>query len=325
MKTFKKFAIMALAGLMAIGTCACSGGTKKKDGTYTVGICQIVEHPALDAATKGFKDALVEKLGDKITFEEKNAQNDTETCATIVNGFVSSDVDLILANATPALQAAVAATSTIPILGTSVTEYGVALDIKDFKGTTGYNVSGTSDLAPLNEQAGMIKELFPKAEKVAMVYCSAEANSLYQVNVMKEELEKLGIESKAFPFADSNDIINVTTSAADYADVVYLPTDNTVAENKSAIYNVCMQESKRVPVIAGEEGACKDCGVATLSISYYDIGYKTGEMAYEILVNGADIANMEIEYAPQAVKKYDEDVCKELGIEIPEGYVAIEK
>lgn len=300
MKTFKKFAIMALAGLMAIGTFACSGGTKKKDGTYTVGICQIVEHPALDAATKGFKDALVEKLGDKITFEEKNAQNDTETCATIVNGFVSSDVDLILANATPALQAAVAATSTIPILGTSVTEYGVALDIKDFKGTTGYNVSGTSDLAPLNEQAGMIKELFPKAEKVAMVYCSAEANSLYQVNVMKEELEKLGIESKAFPFADSNDIINVATSAADYADVVYLPTDNTVAENKSAIYSVCMQESKRVPVIAGE-------------------------MAYEILVNGADIANMEIEYAPQAVKKYDEDVCKELGIEIPEGYVAIEK
>lgn len=117
----------------------------------------------------------------------------------------------------------------------------------------------------------------------------------------------------------------MATSAADYADVVYLPTDNTVAENKSAIYNVCMQESKRVPVIAGEEGACKDCGVATLSISYYDIGYKTGEMAYEILVNGADIANMEIEYAPQAVKKYDEDVCKELGIEIPEGYVAIEK
>lgn len=325
MKKMTKFAAVALAALMAVSVTACgkSGGTKtdKGDGTYTVGICQLVEHPALDAATKGFKEALQEKLGDKVKFEEKNAQNDTETCSTIVNGFVSSDVDLILANATPALQAAVAATSSIPILGTSVTEYGVALDIKDFSGKTGINVSGTSDLAPLAEQAAMIKELFPDAKKVALFYCSAEANSLYQVKVVSEELDKLGIESKQFPFADSNDISNVTQTAADYADVLYVPTDNTVAENTSAVYNICMPA--KVPVIAGEEGICKGCGVASLSISYYDLGYATGKMAYEILANGADVSKMDIQYAPKYTKKYNEAICKELGVTIPEGYEAV--
>ena len=325
MKKMTKFAAVALAALMAVSVTACgkSGGTKtdKGDGTYTVGICQLVEHPALDAATKGFKEALQEKLGDKVKFEEKNAQNDTETCSTIVNGFVSSDVDLILANATPALQAAVAATSSIPILGTSVTEYGVALDIKDFSGKTGINVSGTSDLAPLAEQAAMIKELFPDAKKVALLYCSAEANSLYQVKVVSEELDKLGIESKQFPFADSNDISTVTQTAADYADVLYVPTDNTVAENTSAVYNICMPA--KVPVIAGEEGICKGCGVASLSISYYDLGYATGKMAYEILANGADVSKMDIQYAPKFTKKYNEAICKELGVTIPEGYEAV--
>lgn len=327
MKKMKKFAALALAGLMAVSVCACgkseTGKTNNSstDKTYNVGICQLVEHPALDAATKGFKDALTEKLGDKVKFDEKNAQGDTETCATIVNGFVSSKVDLMLANATPALQAAVAATAEIPILGTSITEYGVALDIKDFTGKTGINVSGTSDLAPLAEQAAMIKEIFPEAKKVALIYCSAEANSLYQVKVVGEELTKLGIENKAFPFADSNDIANICESAAEYADVVYIPTDNTAAENTSAVYNVLMPA--KIPVIAGEEGICGGCGVATLSISYYDIGYQTGVMAYDILVNGADISEMEIAYAPKFTKKYNEAIAKELGVTIPEGYEAI--
>ena len=327
MKKMKKFAALALAGLMTVSVCACQKSESGKnnndstDKTYNVGICQLVEHPALDAATKGFKDALTDKLGDKVKFDEKNAQGDTETCATIVNGFVSSKVDLMLANATPALQAAVAATNEIPILGTSITEYGVALDIKDFTGKTGINVSGTSDLAPLAEQAAMIKEIFPEAKKVALIYCSAEANSLYQVKVVGEELTKLGIENKAFPFADSNDIANICESAAEYADVVYIPTDNTAAENTSAVYNVLMPA--KIPVIAGEEGICGGCGVATLSISYYDIGYQTGVMAYDILVNGADISEMEIAYAPKFTKKYNEAIAKELGVTIPEGYEAI--
>jgi putative ABC transport system substrate-binding protein len=325
MKKIKRFGVFALAALMAVGTCACVGKNNVKDGRYTIGICQIVEHEALEEANKGFKDALTEKLGDKVRFDVKNAQNDIDTCATIINGFVSSEVDLILANSTPALQAAAATTNMIPILGTSITEYGAALDIKDFDGTTGFNVSGTSDIAPLDEQAAMIKELFPDAKKVAMIYCSSEANSIYQVKKMKTLLEELGIESKAFSFVDATDITNITVAAAEYADVVYLPTDNTVAENKGAIYNVCMQKDFMVPVIAGEEGTCKDCAVATLSINYYDLGYKTGEMAYEIIANGADISKMEIEYAPQVVKKYDEDICKELGIQIPEGYEPIKK
>lgn len=317
MKTMKKILAMALCLAMVFAMTACG-----KKSTYKVGICQLVEHPALDAATKGFKDALVAKLGDKVTFDEKNAQNDVETCATIVNGFVSSKVDLMLANATPALQAAVAATNTIPILGTSITEYGVALGIKDFNGKTGYNVSGTSDLAPLADQAKMVQELFPDAKKVALIYCSAEANSAYQVKVVAEALTGMGIEAKDFAFADSNDINSVVTAAVDYADVLYVPTDNTAAENAEAINNIALPAKK--PVIAGEEGICSGCGVATLSISYYDIGYKTGEMAYEILVNGADIATMDIQYAPQFTKKYNKTICDELGITIPEGYEAIQ-
>ena len=147
--------------------------------SYTVGICQLVQHEALDAATQGFMDTLTEKLGDQVTFDLQNAQGDSNTCSTIINSFVSNKVDLILANATPALQAATAGTSDIPILGTSVTEYGVALGIDDFNGTVGGNISGTSDLAPLDGQADMLQELFPDAKTVGLLYCSAEANSQY--------------------------------------------------------------------------------------------------------------------------------------------------
>lgn len=354
MTKMKKFAALSLAGIMALSMCACGKSDNKKENdttkaeqteankteadkteadsttegntegkTYTIGICQLVEHPALDAATEGFKTALTEKLGASVVFDEKNAQNDTETCSTIVNGFTSANVDLIMANATPALQAAVAATDSIPILATSITEYGVALGIDNFDGKTGMNVSGTSDLAPLAEQAAMVKELFPDAEKVALIYCSQEANSAYQVKVVGEELEKLGYETKEFTFADSNDINSVCATVADYADVVYVPTDNTAAENTSALYNVF--GPAKIPVIAGEEGICKGCGVATLSISYSDIGYQTGVMAYEILVEGKDISEMEIAYAPKFTKKYNKTICDELGIEIPEGYEVIEE
>ena len=287
-----------------------------------IGICQLVQHPALDAATQGFRDALTEKFGGDVTFDEQNASGDAVNCATIINTFVSNNVDLILANATPALQAAVAATADIPVLGTSITEYGVALGIDDFNGVTGINVSGTSDLAPLNEQAAMVKELFPEAKKVGLLYCSAEANSIYQVKVVGEELGKLGYETEEYAFTDSNDVASVAQSAADSCDVMYIPTDNTAAAYTETIANVVIPAN--IPVIAGEEGICAGCGVATLTISYYDIGYKTGEMAYEILANGADVSAMPIEYAPQFTKKYNAENVDALGIEIPEGYVAIE-
>ncbi|MGN0166421.1 MAG: ABC transporter substrate-binding protein [Acetatifactor sp.] len=316
----KKILSLVLTACMALGMLTGCGESKKD--TYTIGICQLVQHDALDAATKGFKDALTEKLGDKVTFDEQNASGDSATCATIANQFVSSNVDLIMANATPALQSAAAATNTIPILGTSVTDYATALQIDNWTGTTGTNISGTSDLAPLAEQASMLVELFPDAKTVGLVYCSAEPNSVYQVNTVKAELEAKGVTCKDYSFADSNDIASVVTSATADCDALYIPTDNAAAAATEVINNVCLPAG--VPIIAGEEGICKGCGVATLSISYYDIGYQTGLMAYEILVNGADISTMEVQFAPAVIKKYNAEICSQLGINVPDDYVAIE-
>lgn len=317
----RKFLAAALAATMALGLVGCGGDAS--DGKYKVGICQIVQHPALDSATQGFKDALIEALGeDKVSFDEQNAQNDPNTCATIANGFVSSNVDLILANATPSLQAAAAATDKIPVLGTSVTEYGVALEIADFNGTVGRNISGTSDLAPLSEQAAMLHDLFPDAKNVGLLYCSAEPNSKYQVDVVEAELTKLGYTCTQFAFSDSNDLSTVCTKATNESDVIYVPTDNTVANNTEMINNICLPA--KVPVIAGEEGICSGCGVATLSISYYDLGVATGKMAAKILKGEAKIEEMPIEYAPNFTKKYNKANCEALGVEIPSDYVVIE-
>jgi putative ABC transport system substrate-binding protein len=312
----KKISALLLAALMALSLASCGGGSK-----YTVGICQIAQHPALDAATQGFKDALTEKLGDKVTFDEQNANGDPNTCATICNQFVSSKVSLIMANATPSLQAAQAATNKIPVLGTSVTDYGTALAIDNWTGKTGTNISGTSDLAPLDQQAAILHEIFPDATNVGILYCSAEPNSKYQDQVITGYLTDMGYNVKAYTFSDSNDLQTVVTAAAGECDVIYLPTDNTVASNTEIIKNVCLPNG--VPIFAGEEGICKGCGVATLSISYYDLGYTTGEMAYEILANGADPATMEIKYAPKFTKMYNPEICEALGITLSDEFEAI--
>ena len=291
----------------------------KASGTYTIGICQLVQHDALDAATKGFKDALIAEFGDKVTFDEQNASGESVNCGPIINGFVSKNVDLILANATAPLQAAKSATSDIPILGTSVTDYASALEIEDWTGTVGGNVSGTSDLAPLKDQAAMVKEWFPDAKTVGILYCSAEANSQYQADVMTDELKKLGYTCKNFTFTDSNDVGSVTQNACKESEVIYIPTDNTAANNTEAIANIVLAE--KVPVVAGESGICKGCGVATLSIDYYDLGYTTGKMAVKILKGEEDISKMPVEFAPEVTKMYNADNCVALGItEIPEGY-----
>ena len=295
---------------------AASNGEK-----FTVGICQLVQHAALDAATQGFEDALTASFGENVTFDFQNAQGDSATCATIANGFVSSGVALIMANATPALQAAQAATNTIPILGTSVTEYGVALGLDNFSGTVGGNVSGTSDLAPLDQQADMIVEWMPEVKKVGLLYCSAEANSQYQVDEVQKYLEAKGVTATQYAFSDSNDLSSVCQKAADENDALYVPTDNTVAANTGIVDGVCRPAKK--PVFAGEEGICSGCGVATLSISYYDLGYTTGEMAVKILNGESDISTMAIEYT-DVTKKYNKAVCDDLGLTVPEGYVEIE-
>ena len=311
----------ALGILAALAVLVC-GMTGAMAEPFRVGICQLVTHDALDAATQGFMDALTEELGaDNVTFDVQNAAGDSNTCSTIVNSFVADSVDLIMANATPALQAASAATADIPILGTSVTEYGVALGIDDFTGTVGGNVSGTSDLAPLDQQASMILELFPDVKTVGLLYCSAEANSQYQVDTVKKYLEEKGVACTLYPFADSNDVAAVTQTACDASDVIYVPTDNTVAANTAIVANICLPAGK--PVIAGEEGMAKGCGVATLSISYYDLGATTGKMAAKILKGEADISTMPIEYAP-ATPKYNAAMCEKLNITPLEGYTAIE-
>ncbi|MBQ3423905.1 MAG: ABC transporter substrate-binding protein [Clostridia bacterium] len=304
-----------------VATLLCLGAAAVAEETYTVGICQLVQHVALDAATQGFQDAITEKLGDAVTFDVQNASGDSNTCSTIVNTFVSDGVDLIMANATPALQAAVAATGEIPILGTSVTDYATALDIDDWTGATGINVSGTSDLAPLDQQAQMLKELFPDAATVGILYCSAEPNSKYQAEVITGCLTELGYTCEEYTFADSNDVASVTQSACDGSDVLYIPTDNTAASCTEAIRNVVEPAGK--PVIAGEEGICAGCGVATLSISYYDLGYATGEMACEVLTGGADVAAMDVRFAPNVTKEYNAELCQILGVSVPEDYVAI--
>ena len=328
MKTTKKALAIVLALVFICGAfAACGNKTETKTDTdaktYKIGIIQLMEHVALDAATEGFKQAIIDELGEEnVEFDLQNGQGDPQTCSTIANQFVSNNVDLILANATPALQSAAAATADIPILGTSVTEYGVALELEDFNGTVGGNISGTSDLAPLDKQAAMIIEWCPDAKTVGLLYCSKEANSQYQVDVVKAELEKAGLTATLYPFSDSNDLAQVCTTAADNSDVIYVPTDNTVAENTGIIDNIC--EPKKIPVIAGEEGICSGCGIATLSISYYDLGYTTGKMAVKILRDGEDISTMPIGYAETQTPKYNKQNCEAIGITPLEGYTAIE-
>ena len=322
----KKIIALLLTVLMVAAFTACDTGSDASDNgeKFVVGVVQLQTHPALDAATRGFIDSLKAELGeDNVEVKVKIAAGDTATCAPIVSEFVSEGVDLIMANATPALQAAVAATTDIPILGTSVTEYGVALDIKNFNGTVGGNVSGTSDLAPLDKQAAMIKEWFPDAKKVGLLYCSGEANSQYQVDTVQKYLEDLGYTCTQYAFADSNEMQSVTQKAAGESDVIYVPTDNTVAGATGIVDGIC--RPLKVPVIAGEEGICSGCGVATLSISYYDLGVTTGKMAAKILKGEENVSEMAVQYAENFTSKYNKEICDELGLTVPDGYTAIEQ
>lgn len=324
-----------LAGAMAFSLTACgSSNGDTSDSTtdsanasgdsYTVGVCQLMQHAALDAATQGFQDKLTELVkadGKSVEFSVQNASGDSATCTTIVNGFVSSGVDLIMGNGTAALQAAQSGTADIPILGTSITDYATALDMSDWTGTTGTNISGTTDLAPLDGQAEMLKELFPDAKNVGLLYCSAEPNSAYQINTIKPMLEEMGYTCTEYAFTDSNDVASIATNASASSDVIYIPTDNTAATCTETIRNVVVPAG--VPVIAGEQGICSGCGVATLSIDYYELGEMTGQMAYDILVGGQNPGEMEIQPAPTFTKMYNESICQELGLTVPEGYEAI--
>ena len=352
MKMKKALAIL-LAAMMLLALCACGGsnantadpgessgtedtastqpadtGTAEDTGaaepigeTYVVGICQLMQHDALDAATRGFRDALTEALGDAVTFDEQNAQGDSATCSTIVTGFVANSYDLIMANATPALQAAIAATADIPILGTSVTDYATALSMDfDPSDGTGINVSGVSDGVPGKLYADLVLELVPDAKKVSVLYCSAEPNSVVQADDFMASMPD-SVECTVYTFADSNDMQAVVTAAVEDCDALYIPTDNTAASNMTIVANVC--EPAGIPVICGEENMCNLGGLATVSISYYDIGYVCGRQAVEILTTGADISTMPIAYASNPVKEYNAAYAESIGFEMPDGFETI--
>lgn len=314
--------VCAVCMIFALTACGQSAAPAAAEKTFTVGVCQLVQHPALDAATQGFVDTLKAKLGDKVTITVQNGAGDQASCATIASQFVSDEVDLIMANATPALIASAAATSTIPVLGTSITEYGAAFELDAWEGRSiALNVSGTSDLAPLDGQAEILHELFPDAETVGILFCNAEANSKFQVDAISPILEDFGYTVLLQPFSDSNDVASVTATACSLCDVLYIPTDNTAASCAEAINNVAQPAG--VPIVCGEENLCAGCGVATLSISYYDLGCATAEMAADILLNGADVSTMPIQYAPQFTREFNADICAALGVTVPEGYTAI--
>lgn len=323
----KKFVALLMTATLAMATLAGCGSAKKEEvktdaDTYKVGVIQLVEHDALDAATQGFQDALTEKLGDKVEFDVQNAQGEETNCATITTKFVNDNVDLIMANATPALIAAAAATGDIPIVGTSVTDF-VTTGTVASNDAPGANVTGTSDLAPIDQQIELLQKLVPDAKKVGVVYCSSEANSVFQAEEAQKYLEKAGMEVSVYTISDSNDIQPVITKAVDEIDAMYIPTDNTMASNMEIVKNVTVPAG--IPVVTGEEGMCQQGGLATLSISYYSLGYNAGLMAYEILVNGANPAEMPIEYADEVTLKYNKEIADELKIEVPDDMVAIEE
>ncbi|MBQ7726506.1 MAG: ABC transporter substrate-binding protein [Clostridia bacterium] len=312
--------VLALVLVFTLGFCLCGCG--QSTAKYKVGICQLIQHDALDQATKGFQDALKEKLGDDVEFDLQIAADEPATCSTIVNSFVSAKADLIMANATPALQAAASATDEIPIVATSITDYASALSIDNWTGKTGMNITGTSDLAPLGDQANMFKELLPNAKKVGILYNSGEANSKYQAVEVGKALTESGFEIKEYTSADSNDIAQVVTSACADMDAIYIPTDNTMASNTEIINNIA--DPAGIPIIAGEANICKGCGIATLSIDYYSIGYEAGLLAYDILANGKNPGEIEIGYASELTKQYVASRCEKLGVTIPAGYEAID-
>ncbi len=320
MKKFSKLLAVILSASTIISMTACNSNDSNGDAAkakYNIGIVQYMEHSALDLATEGFQKALKEKLGDDVSFDLQNAQGEQTNNGTIVTKFVNDNVDLIMANATPSVLAAREATDTIPIVGTSVTDY-VESGIVKSDSAPGGNVTGASDLNPVEVQVKLMKELCPDVKTVGIVISSAEENSRIQAEEAKVAFEAAGYTVKVYTAADSNELQPVFTKASQEVDGFYEPTDNLVANNMEIVKNVTVPAGK--PVITGEKSMCEVGGLATYSIDYYKLGYAAGEQAYEILVNGKDPASMEIVHMKtDELELYiNEDILKELGLTVPE-------
>lgn len=317
----KKFLAAAAACLMVAGLAACgnepSTPSNPDEKVFQIGIVQLAEHPALDEATRGFKEFLTEKLGDKVQFNVQNAQGEQTNCTTIVNQFVSSKVDLIMANATNAVKAAREATSDIPVVGTSVTDY-VSSGLVASNEAPGANVTGASDMNPVNVQVQLMKTLCPEVKTVGIVINSGEENSAIQAEEAKTAFEAEGFTVKIYSVADTNEIQTVVTAACNEVDAFYEPTDNLIAANVPTMSNITTAAGK--PVICGEGGMCESGFLATYAISYYELGRAAGEQAFNILVNGADPATTPIFFfdVSQLTLVVNEQNAAELGITIPE-------
>ena len=308
----KKIVSVVLTLALCVAVCACFAGCDKAEKTdFTVGVCQLMEHESLDKATQGFQDALkaeMEKAGKTVTIEVQVAGG-VDLCTTVVNAQVAKRVDLIMANATPALLAAANATSTIPVLGTSVTDYN-----DTFKTGIPSNVSGTSDAVPFDEQAQMMIDSLGRVEgdQVGVIYCTNESNSVVQYNAVKALFEAKGIVVKAYTFSETTELQAVVTNAASESKAIYVPSDNTVADNDSVVGTICNE--KKVPVYTSYGGAI--C-YASLAIDYYQLGYETGVMAAQILLGEKTPADIEVKTLTPTVS-YNKELCDKLGITVPE-------
>lgn len=302
MKSISRRNLIVTAGLFAAGALAGCGSDKpaastgssagSKGGNYKIGVLQLTEHGALDQTNKGFVDALNDS-GISCSVDQQNAQNDQSACQTIASKFVNDGVDLVLAIGTPAAQAMAGATSDIPVVGTAITDFAASELVAD-NDAPGGNVTGTSDMNPVAAQIDLLQRLLPDAETVGLLYCTAEANSKIQIDMAAAELEKLGLAGVEYTVSSSNEVQQVAESMVGKVDAIYAPTDNTIAAGMAAVSDIANENG--LPTIVGCDTMVEDGGLASYSINYHDLGYKAGEMAVKILSEGADPADMPIEY-----------------------------
>ena len=313
----KKGIALALTAAALMAFTGCGTNETTSNGEYKVGVVQLVEHPALDAANKGFVDALKEKgLSDKITFDQQNAQADQSNLNSIAQRFVSDRKNLILAIATPAAQSMANATHDIPILGTAITDYEAAKLVKSNEHPGG-NVSGTSDMTPVEKEVDLIIALVPNVKRIGAIYTSSEINSQLQVEKMKAYAATKGITVVEATVSNVNDIQQAATNLVNQdVQAIYTPTDNVLA---SAMANLAqITDAAKIPVFAADEGMTMTGGVATYSVDYYKLGYQTGLMAAKVLSGEAKVSDMAIETQKDIKLTVNEERAKKLGITIPD-------
>lgn len=312
----KKITGIVLAAVVVFFAAGCQ--KKAAGGALTVGIIQLVEHPALDAACKGFIDGLAEagyKDGESIIIDYQNAQGEQANCVTIANKFVNDKDDLILAIATPAAQAVAQLTDEIPILITAVTDPATA-NLVETNERPGKNVTGTSDLTPVAAQIDLLKTILPDARTVGLMYCSSEQNSVFQIQLAKDACDKAGLRYVEGSVSNSNEIQQVTQSLVGKVDAIYIPTDNMLAAGMPLVAQVANEN--RIPTVVGENGMVQSGGMVTYGINYYELGKQTAAQAVQILRDGASPADMPIEYLERCDLAVNEDSLAAVGMTLPE-------